>query len=356
FFISIGSKVLTETDHRQHDFRVYYYSADAYFNHQLNPYNVADLNQVSPFHLEWRFAYPPLCLSIFNAYTALDYLTAYHLHFLLKCLAFIFLLYIWVRFFLHGHQAVALAFILSCFAFHQSVSIDMLTGNISIFEQALLFWGLSCLLQKKYTPYCIAIICLSCFKVLPLAFLILPFLITPSLHSFLILPIGLLSFLGIQYVSFTLDPHLYHYFLTHMAPMDSTGFVNPSSLAFFKETIEPWLPNTIFLALYSLFIVSICILTLRAYLRHRTKAPAWMIIDGFILTFCLLAPRLKDYSFIILIIPAVHVCLHAVSKRSFRILLILLLCVSLWPYHHFFALLLLWVLLLRHLSTLTKEH
>ena len=131
--------------------------------------------------------------------------------------------------------------------------------------------------------------------------------------------------------------------------IDSTGFTNPSLLVWITFDAAPYLNRIFDLAinptnLYKMVVFGlisffgIIYLCLMKDQEKRYKIAFLALIYGLVL------PRMKDYSFVLQIMPALFVMERL--KTTARWVVLVLLSVSLWPYYHLFTQLMLVLMLI----------
>src|ERR1700753_1581969 len=162
--------VLRHTSPLQWDFKVYYAAAlaDA---HGYDPYTVSNFGRVIADPPENPFVYPPITLYLFRAFTWFDLNTAYALWLSLKLFAILALMLIWQRLFFRGRTG-PLFYAFSLMAFCASGARDLMSGNVSAFEQCLLWYAFYLFVHDKSAIKFCSLVCVaSIFKLLPIAFL-----------------------------------------------------------------------------------------------------------------------------------------------------------------------------------------
>jgi hypothetical protein len=332
---NIGRKALSKN--HQHDFVLYYYGTvvDSQGN---NPYLSENLSKVAGKQLQkhLHYSYPPLTLLLFKPLTHLPFDTARQVFLFIKIAMIILLITLWYKYLLPDKRYFLLLTLLIIGAFHSTVSSDLLSGNISTLEQLLLWTGFICLLKKK--PYWGAgfIVATACLKLTPLIFLLILFI--PKDKDYKKAAIyGGIAFIFIQGISFIFQPELYQAFLSAPNALDSSGYVNPSSLAFFTFKFLPRFGlghitnlNWIIYAAWVCSVGGVFVWKWRTKYRHY---PLLQQISIICLYYAIIMPRFKDYTFIMLIIPAL-ITLSAINSKTVKTIMFILLMVSLWPYHH----------------------
>lgn len=137
------------------------------------------------------------------------------------------------------------------------------------------------------------------FKLLPLVFLGIVFL-TPLRQKWRLFGTGILIATLVQVLGLWRMPQHYVHFLTSPHPLDSSGYVNPSLLALLQIDLGTWLSqyNISPVMLYAGFACGILVVTSSLLWKHRTRYTLLSQICILVLTYGLVSPRLKDYTFI----------------------------------------------------------
>lgn len=324
-------RIATASGDYQWDFRVYH-AAPAALDSGSNPYDKMAQPAIPE---KLSYLYPPLALYAFLPFSVLPFEIAYLCWFSLKLLALALLLRLWHRHFEPLDSSVlVLAFL--TFGFNAAILRDMTSGNIAIFEQ-LGLWTAFYLIVKGRPYSAAAIIALVAqFKLMPVVFLgLLPF-VGPA-RGWKPLLAGAGIFAGVLSLNFLLMPQMTSHYLDSFGAvnpnLDERGEVNPSTLALLRDIADlasksgvatpAWLANAAFL----LFVAGIAIMLLWALRRYAAKIASmdsrWLIYVGCLL-YILTMPRVKDYTYIILLVPALF-ALRRVTCRPLVPALILLL-------------------------------
>lgn len=304
-------RIATASGDYQWDFRVFH-AAPAALDSGSNPYDkMAQL--AIPEHLS--YLYPPIALYAFRPFSALPFEIAYLCWFSFKLLALALLLRLWHRHFEPLDSSVlVLAFL--TFGFNAAILRDMTAGNIAILEQ-LGLWTAFYLIVKGRSYSAAAIIALVAqFKLMPVVFLgLLPF-VGPA-RGWKPLLAGGGIFAGVFSLNFLLMPQMMSHYLESFGAvnpnLDERGEINPSTLALLRDIVDvvsksgvatpPWLADAAFL----IFVTGLAIVLLWALRKYATRIasmdPRWLIYIGCLL-YVLTMPRVKDYTYMILLIPA----------------------------------------------------
>jgi len=290
----------------QWDFKTYYYAAKAY-RAGLDPYYLRSLSQVAGRTIGFPFAYPPATLILLQPLLKLDYSTAYTFYLGLKILAFATLFYLWNRRLL-ALPLSGMLLVFTLVGFGGAALVDLTAGNISIFEQLFLWGGFLAILRQKSGLAGIALLFASLFKLLPILFLPLLFLSEDKhrVRNFLLTGAAFVLVFGAMTLTM---PGLTGSFLSVASKLDSRGIKNPAILALLRDIAEALtshgvrVPDHTPTVLYALLALAILGLSWRAFRRH-SKANRLEIITFACLVFALCIPRMKDYSYLLVVLPA----------------------------------------------------
>ncbi len=300
----------------QWDFRVYYSAAMTY-ERGLDPYDYDQREKVFPAP-EMEFFYPPVSLHLFRPLTSLPYGTASLSWLALKLSALALLLLVWHRKFepLNPRFPMVLFFLL---AFSSALYRDLTTGNITIPEQLVLWLGFSFLLDRRYLAFALCVAIAAQFKLQPVVFLGL-LLFADVRPRWIEAGAGLAAFLALFSLNFLLEPGLTRSFLLRIASMggnlDERGPFNPSLLAFVQDGIDlafkglpglvPHVDRMIYAAAV-LGIAALCFHRLGVGRPGRPAPDAKALVYVACLAFCVVVPRMKDYAYVICLIPALAI-------------------------------------------------
>jgi hypothetical protein len=311
------------SDHlAQWDFQGYYTAAHA-FAIGTNPY--VPMHPHPHLHGHLIYPYPPLTLYLFQWTMLLSPASAKLVWLALKLLALAALACVWHKSFqpLQADWPVVLFIALG---FNATLLRDLVSGNISGFEQLGIWSGFALLLANR--PYWAAVTLASVaqFKLLPAAFIGLIPLVRPrdGWKPFLV---GCIVFVGILALNPVLRPDLTHEYLGFFTDpsLDDRGIVEPSSLALFRDVIDltsymPGLPYNVTAGtnVYIVYLSSLVLVLAAGAWRARSKLrgadPRLMLYFGCAL-FAIAMPRMKDYSYILMLMPALFV-VRDVARRG----------------------------------------
>jgi hypothetical protein len=358
-------------DRYQWDFNVYYNGALNYSN-GLNPYSADNSTQsIGPTN-NLNYVYPPITLYLFKVFSKYDYTASYHLFLILKVIAFIVLLVLWYNYL--EKRNIYLFYLFCMLGFNATILNDLLAGNISMFEQLILWIGFIALAKNKIIVFGICIIITASFKIVPIIFLLL-LLVQKIRHKYVYLILFYAIFLVIIIVSSFVDPILFREFIKNTSLMVDNGIVNPCNMALLSEIrlginnhlnifLPPW--STIFaFILLSGVILYYSVKFLLSLLRLSIDDKDIMVLYFAITIYALIAPRFKDYSYIIMILPAFYIIQKIKWQKTFPILLVLLILSGerfiklplmdwingrFWAYYPLILVYLIWGMFLYHIS------
>lgn len=301
-------------DKLQWDFKSHYCAAQV-SELGLNFYDEPFLRHYCSPDASQYYSYTPLSIWFFRFFSLFPYGAAYYLFFGLKILALTALLFLWMKYFLE-EEADPGFYLFALLAFNGALYLDLRAGNVSLFEQLGLWLGFFFLLKKRPALFGLCVVLAASFKVVPLAFLGL-LLFLGGRKKLLHLGGSLLAFLGLQALSFALNPFLFKEFLRVFFTMlrEVRGITNPSTFVWIQDVLNgasgalfgrPASPLLVFGA-FLLLAALVAALTWAAVARLR-KMPGRVAEKEMIFLFCLayslIMPRFKDYSYILLLVPA----------------------------------------------------
>jgi hypothetical protein len=315
--------VLRHLDAQQWDFKIYYAAAQAVQSDE-NPYDARTLTRITKRRVSKGYAYPPATLTFFQPFTLASYDVARHVFFVLKSLLVVGLLALWRKRFVEGAGVGVYLYLLSLLAFNNTIYLDLRAGNVSLIEQALLWLAFWAYMKDKLVAFCVLVLLAASFKLLPIAFLGL-LLIRPSGKKLALLALSALGFAAFIGASQLAQPELFRAFLDNAAETNTEDkILNPSTYAFCHDLVglvlgskdappNPRLGDALYIAL----ALSAAIATIVAMRRFERAAPADRLRNQLFLAcflYALVAPRFKDYSYVLLIVPAAHL-LYAYARR-----------------------------------------
>jgi hypothetical protein len=203
-------------------------------------------------------------------------------------------------------------------AFAGAIHQDLLTGNVSLFEQLLLWGGILALVRGHDYAFALLVAVAAQLKLTPVAFLaVLPLVRRPARYGPLLA--GAATFGGLLATN-ALEPALLERYLAQSPPLHERGRLNPSGLALARDLADAFaeegvrLPAGAAEALYGAIVLVVAGAALAAVLRQRRRPDGPDVVRVALLAAAVYAvalPRLKPYSAIVLLPPALFVLQRA---------------------------------------------
>lgn len=312
--LAMASASLYVHPEKQRDFACFY-TADTAFIHGQNPYNTPELQPVVSVEIA-PYVYPPYTLYFFRPFTWFDYPTAAKLFLTLKLLAVAGLVYIWHRL-LNLDQYYGLFWFLIPLAFSSALIADLRAGNISVFEELLIWAGFYFYIQKKTVLFGIAILLTAMFKLTPV--LLLGLLAAKwKKKEMLCGALCVVAFIALLAVSAEAWPQLFMDFLRNVRTLGGErGVYDPSTWALLNDMAR-WiqiktdcqLPVIVPLVIYAGIVAVALGVSILLFQRLKPMdsrvADLWRICL-LCFAYAIIVPRLKNYSYILLIAPTFFV-------------------------------------------------
>ena len=332
--IATITTIAIKPDHYyQWDFRVYYHAAklDA---QGLDPYDTDLLQKTADLEHHHPFAYPPSVLLLFRPLTAFSYGTAYLIWLGIKVLALLWLLYIWHKY-LFADAPPPHWYLFLLVSFGGAVCLDMIAGNVSVIEQALLWSGFAALLRKKVWLFCLMVLAAAIFKwtMILLLLVLIPLGIEHRYRYLLISAIAMVCMIAVSALP---DLERFSHFLSTVLGVDERGDkFNPSLLSLIRDltdklrvfSVPGYTINLLSFAVWGVFGWWLISRTLKWFAAAKDE-PLRSIETIYMTTlvYALVMPRFKLYSFI-LILPALYHAIRRYVRPSHFVLLFLLIAI-----------------------------
>lgn len=312
---------------KQHDFRTYYNAAEAN-NQGLDPYSLDSLRLVSgDDQAKLPFVYPPHCLAIFKPFTTLGYTPAYYLYLSLKLAALLLLIIIWVRIVPPDKLDWTAICITVMLGYRSAVLRDLKAGNVSTFEQLVFWGGILLVMRNKSVLGGLGILLSSAFKLVTVALVPVIILIRRTWQSLAVSSILVLGGITGYVMLYYANTAQWRSFINAASLLDERGNRNPSSMAFLLDVGDAIGINEF--SVYTVYAILCCIvlaILVWAFIATRHSKDIYPMLYLAILGYVILAPRMKDYSLMIALLPA----LHTISAMTTRRWLSLIGAVLLW--------------------------
>jgi len=279
-----------------------------------NPYDADNLPPNVRTH--FLYTYPPVTLFFYQLFALTDYKTAFHIFLILKCILLVGLVYFWKREFLKK-DADLFFYIFCLLAFNSAVFIDMIAGNINLVEQVMLWLAFSFYLKHRYIPFCIFVLLAAGFKMTPAFFIILVLLSDDKFkYKYFFGSAGLfLAYLLVQYM--ILPEHFTGFIRNALTVVGEIGEVVPSTYKLVSDVSQSLgklagiaVPQAIQFTVVGIIAAGVVFLTYKAYvqLKHSEMADKEMIVVFLVcLIYALIHPRLKDYMYLLLLVPSWYI-------------------------------------------------
>lgn len=322
-----GYRVATSLDHSQWDFKLTYYASQASAA-GLNPYDVQRLTNFSGGRSTMNYSQSPVSLILLRPFASLPYEQAAALFLALKGICLVCLIVVWSRVFLGRGDGLAYLFV--AFAFHQALVLDLRAGNIVVFEQLLLWSAFSCYLRQRLRAFCLLVVAASLSKVTPIVFLLLV-LWSNDRRRFQYLASATALFAALLALSFVVTSSSVAAFVLNAGALADRGWVHPSTLSLIRDICgQLGLANAdavarvAFLAVAGLVLWITLPVAVRMY-GGPSRADRALHVCLACLTYALVVPRFKDYSFALLVVPA-YIVTMGVRSLVWRLVVALLVC------------------------------
>ena len=295
------------------------YTAISAFNQGHDPYGTTSLPPVEGQEIA-PYVYPPYTLYLFRPETWFSLATAARIFLTLKLMAIGGLVYLWHRLF-NLNQYHGLFWVLIPLAFSGTLIADIRAGNISTFEELVIWTGFYFYTQRKAAAFGTAIVLAAIFKFTPI--LLLGLLATKWRKKELFQGAFFgAALIGLIAASAVIWPDLFTSFLKNARGLGGEhGENNPSTWALVSD-VALWvkiktghaLPAIIPQAIYAALALGVTAVSAKIFSQLRSldekKADLWRICLV-CLWFALVVPRLKNYSYILLIGPSFYVLASA---------------------------------------------
>jgi hypothetical protein len=324
YAITLVLHISAHSEQYQWDFRTHRKAAEI-FADGSDPY--APDRLLAQKDANFLYTYPPVTLYFYRLFSQADAETAFHVFLLVKFVLLVGLVIFWRQAFL-GSAGDALFFLFCLLVFNSAVFADIIAGNINLVEQVLLWVAFLFYLKHRLVLFCTFVLLAASFKMTPVFFIVL--LLTcdhpKRIQYFVCAAAVFLVYLGIQYLIY---PDMFTGFLRNaLTVVGESGAVGPSSQKFVKELfalisqmlgpVPPVVISGVVLGLAALVVF----LSGKAYLvlqRVLTDHPdrEKLILFLVCLVYALIHPRLKDYAYMLLIVPSYYIMKTTRLKKVF---------------------------------------
>jgi hypothetical protein len=316
-------KLVWSNPGNQWDFRVYYYSTQAW-RAGLDPYDTASL----PDDLRtggFKFNYPPYALGVFAPLTMVPLQRAQLLYLALKLAALGVLVRIWSRL-LRARLTDPAWMLFLIFAFSSTIFIDFASGSVTTFEQCLLWIGVAALLEKRMSTYVAAVVGASLFRLAPIVLLLVCFGVSDRRRTRHVLA-GLAAFAGIFLVTYAVSPRLTLEFVESISKnFGERGRLNPALLPLvldvtdlvkraYQVSLAPAVQAAAYLSVAAAVLVPTAIMVRRVE-RSAASNRVEVAVYVMLLAYALVMPRFKNYHYMLLVVPTYYIATRSTCLRQ----------------------------------------
>jgi len=307
----------------QWDFKSQYHSAKVFLTGG-NPYDSETIKSISG--TPWWYAYPPATLWFFGLFTCVEYKTAYYIFLFLKIFATVSLVLFWSKKFL-GENISPYFLIFLIISFNSALFRDVRAGNINLFEEIFIWLSFYYFLEHRYAPFSFFILLASAFKLTPIFFLSL-LLFSPDKGTIKYFWITTVLFVAYLLLQLIFSPDLFFGFLTGASStLGESGPYSPSTISLLK-TASQYLNQEIGMFVHPVILAfvfasisgSLFIFTIRLYRNpgfQKIKDSDKLLLFSFCLIYSIVHPRMKDYAYILLIVPTYWIIKETCYKNIF---------------------------------------
>jgi hypothetical protein len=330
----------------QGDLRIYVAAAEAWAAGR-SPYEPGALVGPAGNRQDLPFVYPPVSLPLLRGLLVLDHRTTYFAYFVLKMAAVVVLISLWRRRLFPDDLGGAGLYLLCALGYGQTIKMDVRAGNVSVFEQVLVWTAALAFLRRRPWTYAAFLTAAAVLKPAN-AVLLLLLLVDRGRRERAAVAAGVAALALVHGISAMLRPDLFAGFLRNAAALDDRGRTNPASLALIRDGIERLaggqVPGHLDMIVYGLWVLLVGLTTLSVARRSDRTG----VLECAFLAFALAAPRFKDYSYILLIPPSVYVVVRVLRGLAPRLAALVLLCTHFFAYQSWVAALVLFIVCLAH--------
>jgi hypothetical protein len=260
-----------------------------------------------------HFVYPPLVAATFVPLALLPPAAAKLLWLVLKLAALAYTVRLWRRE-LGADQRAVPAFFFFTFAFGSAVLVDVVAGNIAIFEQLLLWLGFVALLERRWWRFAFFVVLAAQCKLTPVCFLALLLVIDerPRWAPFLG---GAAAFAALLGANLVVAPAQSREFLASVSSLAERGWGDPSTLGVMQDLVDQLrglglpVPPLAAHAAYVVAAGAVLGQSVRWWRARRAGGTASAVetLLVAIVAYALVMPRMKDYSYVALLPVAWYV-------------------------------------------------
>jgi len=191
-------------------------------------------------------------------------------------------------------------------------------------------------MRRRLSLFCLSIVLAAIFKIVPILFLGLLFLLDNKKQALTYFGLSVLGYAGIVGVSYLSSPKLFLSFLTvSQGALAESGVNNPSTLALILSILNDFgnfigfpLSPKIAMDIYLAVVTIILIISRRALIALKCMEDIEkekLALLFICVVYALIVPRFKDYSFILLLAPSFFIIFKAEFMKMQHLIFIIII-------------------------------
>jgi hypothetical protein len=283
------------------------------------------------------YYHPPLLLHLYGLFARMPEWLACTAWYVLKLAALAALLSNWNKHFVRiRYSAATIAFFI--FAYNACIYSDLVAGNVSIFEELLIWLAFANLLRGRYWAFCVVLVLASQVKITPIFFAVL-LVAVPTKPQWRWLFATVSGFLALFAVNYWLYPGLTREFFRVSSQLDERGIEAPSLLALVRDAFErlnlivtqqSMLDELVYLAVAG--AIGLASLWLLIQYRKSARVIDQRLLIGFAcVLFAVISPRFKAYTYILLLPPTLYLLQITEWRRQVALVAALIVGLVVFP-------------------------
>jgi hypothetical protein len=285
------------------------------------------------------YYHPPLLLYVYRLFTFFPVWLACSIWYALKLGSLWALLSIWNKEFVRiRYNSATIAFLI--LGFNACIYSDLVAGNVSIFEELLLWLAFANLLKSRYWAFSLCLVLASQIKLTPLFFAVL--LVTAiEKPQWRWLFATVAGFAALFSCNQWLQPDLFRQFWKVSSQLDERGVDSSSLLAFTRDAFERvhvvTQQSKLDELVYLLGVAAIGAISLWLLVQYRKsvkKLDERLLIGFACLIFALISPRFKAYTYILLLAPTLYLLKISDWRKQVPVFAAVLIGLALFPHAH----------------------
>jgi hypothetical protein len=268
------------------------------------------------------FYHPPLLLHLYGLFAQMPEWLACTVWYGLKLAALAALFSVWNKHFVRiRYNAATITFLI--LAYNACIYSDLVAGNVSIFEELLIWLAFANLLKGRYWAFGLLLVLASQVKLTPIIFAVL-LVVTPTKAQWRWFCTTVGGFIALFSCNYWLHPGLLREFFRVSSQLDERGIQAPSLLALLRDVFERLNPVVTYESklaelayVAAAGAISLGSLWLLIQYRKSAKVIDQRLIIGFAcVIFAIISPRFKAYTYILLLPPTLYLLQIAEWRRQ----------------------------------------